>query len=65
MDNNEYAIKLIDEAKATGEAVSDVDSTVIYFKNGEWNVTDNGESYQTTDRNDAIAKVVENLNQNA
>jgi len=65
MNNQEYAKKLVYEAKETGEAVSDIDSTVVYFKDGKWIVTDNGEAGETSDYATAISMVVENLDGNA
>lgn len=63
MTKEEYAEKLVDDAKNAGEAASDIDGTVVAFKNGEWVVFDNGEAGEATNRADAVRMVVENLEQ--
>ena len=57
----DYARKLVLEAQQTGDAVSDLDSTVVYFENGVWSVTDNGECDATDDIDEAEVLVLQNL----
>lgn len=62
MDILKYAKQLVLEAEQTGEAVSDHDSTVVFFSNdGIYSVTDNGECEDTDNYDEAVRMVEQNL----